>query len=214
MRVLSCEPAQGDTGGSVRYQARMQAVQGTSRMAVRIRLFERFPGERFHRVDGEGLGSWKTSRAGVSGFRYRHRIRGLRSGATYRAVIDYRWYSTSGEIIRRARERSKACRQRGLPNLRIGRIRLEPGDVDGTWSYSVRVVNRGVAPAQNVSVLLRIDGEVVDDAETVEVLEPGEVRTVTFNGPQCRDGLRVVVDPKDLVAESRERDNVRRATCL
>jgi len=132
----------------------------------------------------------------------------------YRAVVRYRWVDADGQVIRTARERSRVCRQGGLPNLRVRRMDAGPGDVEGTAVYRVRVVNRGAAPARNVGVLLRVDGEVVDDAETIEVLEAGEAATVTFNGPVCRRRLRVIVDPKDKIAESRERDNVRGATCL
>jgi archaellum component FlaF (FlaF/FlaG flagellin family) len=59
-----------------------------------------------------------------------------------------------------------------------------------------------------------VDGEVVDDAEVVDVLAPGESRRVTFTGPVCRERIRVVVDPKGLIAESRERDNVLSPSCL
>ena len=214
VRVLACEQATGDSGGSVKYAARMRAVPDTSRMALRLSLVERFVNGRWHRVRTDELDVWRTSKAGAAAFRFRQRVRGLRNGAVYRAIVHYRWYSASGDVIRRGRERSRACRQRGLPNLRVGRIGLEPGEVDGTYGYRVRIVNRGAASAQNVGVLLRVDGEVVDDSETIDVLKPGESRTVTFNGPACRRRLRVVVDPRDLIAESREFDNVRRATCL
>jgi subtilase family serine protease len=59
-----------------------------------------------------------------------------------------------------------------------------------------------------------VDGEVVDEVEKIEVLQPGETRTVNFSGPVCRRRLRVVVDPKQLIAESREQDNARAPTCL
>ena len=78
----------------------------------------------------------------------------------------------------------------------------------------MQITNRGAAAARHVGVLLRVDGEVVDEAEVIDTLEPNEVRTVVFNGPVCRRHLRVVVDPRELIAESRERDNVRAPTCL
>jgi hypothetical protein len=48
----------------------------------------------------------------------------------------------------------------------------------------------------------------------IDTLQPGEARVVTFNGPVCRERIRVVVDPKDLIAETREEDNTRALSCV
>ncbi len=101
-----------------------------------------------------------------------------------------------------------------MPNLRVASVETRPGEVEGTAVYKVRIANRGVSAARNVGVLLRVDGEVVDDAEVIEQLEPNEIEAVTFNGPVCRNRMRVVVDPKELIPESRERDNVLGPSCL
>jgi subtilase family serine protease len=120
-----------------------------------------------------------------------------------------------GEVLLRKRRRSAECSQAGpLPNLRVAGIEVLPGEVEGTSVYRVRVTNRGEADAEDVAVLLRVDGAVVDEAEMIKVLEPGEERTLTFNGPVCQRRLRAVVDAKDLIAEARERDNVRARRCL
>ena len=212
VRVVSCTPWQEDQGGSVTYAARMRAVPGTARMALRIVLLERFGDGDFRRV---ARGVWRRSRPGVSAFRWEHQVDGLRQGGVYRAIVRYRWYGSGGQLIRSARVRSAACRQPGrLPNLRVASVESRPGDVEGTAVYRVKVVNRGAAAARRVGVLLRVDGEVVDEVELIEELKPNEVRTVTFDGPTCRRHLRVVVDPKELIPESREQDNVRAPTCL
>ena len=75
-------------------------------------------------------------------------------------------------------------------------------------------MNRGDALAQNIGVLLRVDGEVVDESEVIDSLQPGEERTVEFNGPVCQEKMRVIVDPKGLIAESREQDNVHALSCV
>ena len=215
VRVVACVGWEPGDPGYVVYAARMRAVPGTARMAIRIRLFERYGDRRFERVSAVGLGVWKKSRRGASVFRYSHRVEGLRQGADYRAVVHYRWRNADGEVIKTARRRSDVCSQGGgLPNLRVASVKRRRGEVEGTAFYKVKVVNDGVATARNVGVLLRVDGEVVDEAEIIERLEPGEERTVTFNGPVCRRRMRAVVDPKELIAESRERDNVLRPSCL
>ena len=215
VHMVSCTPWQEGTGGSVTYSARMHAVPGTARMALRFRLFEKYGDGRFERVSGEGLGVWRTSRAGAAAFKYEHTVEGLHQGAVYRVVVHYRWRAPDGELIETARRRSERCSQGGgLPNLRVASVETRRGEVEGTAVYKVRIVNNGEARARNVGVLLRVDGEVVDEAEVIEVLEPNEARTVRFNGPVCRNRMRIVVDPKELIPESRERDNVLGPSCL
>lgn len=212
VRVLSCAPGQEGAGGSVTYAARMRAVPGAERMALRIRLLEKFGDGEFRRV---APGVWRKSRRGASAFNWEHRVDGLRQGAVYRAVVHYRWYGGDGGRIAAARVRSDACKQPGrLPNLRVASIETRPGDVEGTAVYRVQIANRGAAAASRVGVLLRVDGEVVDEVEVIDALGPDEVRTVSFNGPVCRRRLEAIVDPKDAIAETRERDNVRAPSCL
>jgi hypothetical protein len=215
VRIAACEAWQAGEPGYVVFAARMRAVPGTARMAIRIRLLERYGDGEFERVSAPGLGVWKKSRLGVSVFRHRQRIEQLHQGAEYRAVVQYHWRDADGEVIKRERRRSDVCTQGGgLPNLRVARVRREPGEVEGTTLYKVKVVNHGVSTARNVGVLLRVDGVVVDEAETIDQLEPGEARRVTFNGPVCRRKMRVVVDPSGAIAESREQDNVLSSSCL
>ena len=215
VRMLSCAKSTDISGGSVTYVTRMDAVPGTHRMALRIRLFRKVGDGEFERVSGSGLDVWRKSRLDASAFRWEHSIEGLSPGADYRVVVRYRWYGDDGETILSARRRSEKCHQpAGLPNLRIHRITSKPGEVEGTAVYKVTISNLGAVPAQDVGVLLRIDGEVVDDAVVIDMIGPNQTRTVTFNGPVCRQSMRAVVDPKDTIAESREEDNTRDPSCL
>lgn len=215
VRLLTCEAWTEQEPGQVLYSARMRSVPGTARMSLRIRLFEKYGDGRFERVSAPGLGVWRKSRAGASVFRYKQRVRGLRRGPVYRAVVKFRWHDADGDVFLKARRRSPICSQRDmLPNLRVASVETESGKVQGTAIYKTTIVNRGDAAAQNVGVLLRVDGEVVDEAEVIDALLPGERRTVTFNGPVCQRKMRVVVDPKQVIGESRELDNVLRQSCL
>jgi hypothetical protein len=215
VRVLTCETARDGKPGVVLYSAHMHAVPGTARMSLRIRLLEKYGDGDFSRVSAKGLGVWRKSRSGATVFRYKQRVRGLRQGAIYRAVVQYRWLGSNGEPFLKARHRSQVCSQGDeLPNLRVASIETEPGDVEDTAVYKAKIVNHGDAPAQNVGSLLRVDGEVVDESEVIDTLAPGEERTVTFHGPVCREKMRVVVDPKEQIAESRELDNVLASACV
>lgn len=212
VRMLECAPAQDGDDGTVTYRARMRSVPGTARMTLRFRLLERVPGDRYRRVSA---GKVKKSRPVAGIFRWEHTFNGLRQGASYLSKVVYRWLAADGSELQSVTRTSEACEEPGpLPNLRVASIEVRPGEVEETAVYRVKIANRGGSPAGRVGVLLRVDGEVVDDTEVIEVLEPGEVRTVTFTGPVCRRDLRVVVDPKDLITESRERDNVRSPSCL
>jgi len=184
-------------------------------MALRVRLLERSGDGDYHRVDADELDVWRKSRAGASVFVWDQKIRGLRQGAVYRAVVDYRWLDAQGHEIASARDRSAPCGQGdALPNLRVAWIDARPGDVDGTAVYRVKIANRGDATARHVGVLLRVDGEVVDEVEKIDILEPDATKIVSFSGPVCRDHMRAVVDPKRLIAESDEQDNARAVSCL
>ena len=212
VRILSCTPPGAGEEGSVQYEARMRAVSGTERMAVRFRLFEKIGDGEFRRVATEGV---QRSQPGAAVFVWRQRWKGLRAGAVYRSVVQYRWLDARGNVIESARRESPVCRQdRSLPNLRVASIDVRRGDAEGTAVYRVTIVNRGDSAAKRVGVLLRVDGEIVDEVEVIRALQPGETKTISFTGPVCRERMRVVVDPKQLIAESREQDNTRAPACL
>ena len=97
--------------------------------------------------------------------------------------------------------------------MRVARIEIRRGEVEGTAVYKVKIANGGAATARTVGVVLRVDGEIVDE-EVIDALQPKEARTVTFNGPVCHRHMRVVVDPKDLISESHEEDNTLGPSCL
>ena len=211
LRMLACSDPSGAVGGVVRYEARMKSIPGSERMTIRFDLYER-DGDVFRRVS---IGEVNKSRRGVSDFRWEHKFEGLREGSTYRVKVVYRWLDAEGEELSVARRRGEPCKQpAGDPNLRVAAVSVEGGDLAGAAVYRVTVVNRGDAEARGVAVLLRVDGEVVDESDLIEGLAPGESKTVEFVGPSCRDSLRAVVDPKDVIDESHEDDNIRTASCV
>jgi hypothetical protein len=214
VRMLACSPWSEAAAGNVSYEARMQSVPGTARMAVRFRLLEKVGGQ-FEPVEPGGQGAWRRSRRGAAEFRWVNRFEGLRQGGIYRVEVDYRWLADDGVQVAARARRSKRCKQPGRPsNLRVAAVEHVAGNFDATERYRVTVVNRGDTEARGVGVLLRVDGEVVDEADPIAVLAPGESRTVGFSGPICRRTLSAVVDPRDAIAESREDDNVRTVSCV
>lgn len=196
---------------SALFYARMRRVPDTARMKLRFTLLERAGGSAWQKVDSPELAHWRKSEPGVRRFGYHQEVKGLTEGLAYRVSVRYRWYDAQGEVIKRARRRSKPCRQFDkLPNLKIqavGRQRLA-----SVWRYDFRVRNSGEAAAAGVPVQLVVDGAVIDSA-VIANLAPGEVRVVRLRGPGCQSQYAGTVDPETAIAESDESDNRATAPC-
>ncbi len=215
VRVADCVRGPAATDRHVTFRATMRRVAGAERMSMRIALQERVGDGPFRTVKAPGLGAWRTSHPGVGRFSHRQRVLALAEGSSYRAIVSFRWYDEDGELVRRARRRSKPCDQPGLlPNL--GALGIGGGRPLATaprsYSYSVRVVNRGRATAPRFGVSLAVDRGIVD-TQSVAPLGPGEVRELSFTGPACEGSLTARVDPEDVVREASEKDNVLTAPC-
>jgi CARDB len=210
-KVVQCAKGLTPAARYAVFRGGARRVRGTKRMWIKFKLQERVGDGRFRAIAAPGLGVWRKSRSGVRRFAVYQRVLSLGEGASYRVVVQFRWYDADGELIRRARRVSPVCRQPGaLPNLRVTRVggRL----VAGTVRYAVDVLNRGRAASSPTTVAFSVDGDVVD-TPAIGALAPGETRRVFVNGPPCTGSVKAVVDPGDLVAEGNERDNTRTATC-
>ena len=163
-------------------------------------------------VRAPGLRRWHWSKPGVVSLRYHQGVRNLEENATYRAKVDFRWYSASGAELLRAQKRSARCRQFGaLPNLVAKLTDIGPGKVPGVMRYESLVSNTGDAAVAAVPLRLSVDGDVVD---TITLsLAPHEARTVVIRGPECHSLARVEADPAKAIAETSEADNVHERTC-
>jgi CARDB len=208
VRLLECRHGATAADRQARFRAVARRVAGAQTMWIRFRLQERTARGKWRFVGAPGLGAWRRSRPGVGRFAIRQRVLELAAGSAYRVVAGYRWYSADGELVLRARRRSRACRQPGsLPNLKVRRVVARPlAGSPGIVLYRLDVVNRGPAHAAASNVRLSLDGDVVDTA-AVPPLGPGETRGVPVTGPPCRAWLVASVDPTDVVREANERDN-------
>jgi hypothetical protein len=197
---------------SALFVARMRQIEGSARMALRIRLLEKGK-TGFHLLKAPGLGRWRKSKPGVGGFAYKQAVRGLESGSLYRAAVDYRWYDERGALVATTHRNSAPCRQYDvLPNLTAAPVSVKALRQAGVVRYRVLVTNEGIATATGVPVRLSVDGDVVDTV-TVAQLLPAERRTVSILGPACVDSVKVEVDPDGVIVESAESDNAREIAC-
>jgi hypothetical protein len=191
----------------------MKAVPGTTRMSMRFELLERMGGGRFVKVDAPGLGVWHRSRAGARRFGYRQKLDNLDRTASYRTVVRYRWFDAGGERLLSATRASAVCGPPSeLPNLRIGKVESRAGSAPGSVVYSINVRNDGGSTARAVSVLLRMDGQALQERQ-LAVLGSGELQTIGWTAGRCGDRLDAVVDPANTVRESIETDNLRVVGC-
>jgi hypothetical protein len=98
------------------FSGEMTAVAGTMRMAIRIDLEERLPGEaEFHAVTATGLGVWRTSEAKVKVYEYLKQVTNLTAPASYRGFVRFRWLNAKGRVIKRADRLTGRCLQPAAP---------------------------------------------------------------------------------------------------
>jgi hypothetical protein len=110
--VEQCVTTGEQTDRSATFSAEMTAVAGTARMAMRIEVQERMPGEElFHAVSAPGLGVWRGSAPGVKIYQYVKQVTNLSSPAAYRALVRFRWLNDKGYVIRRAERHTLQCVQ-------------------------------------------------------------------------------------------------------
>jgi hypothetical protein len=97
---------------SATFAAEMTAIPGAPRMAVRIEVQERLPGEMlFHRVSAPGLGGWRAADPKVKIYKYLKQVTNLSAPAEYRALVHFRWEAASTRVVRRAERFTQRCVQ-------------------------------------------------------------------------------------------------------
>lgn len=198
---------------SAAFYARMKLIEGADRMALRFTLLERTGVEGDRPVKAPALSRWHWSKPGVLALRYRQGVRNLEENATYRARVDFRWYSATGVELERAQRRTPRCRQFvTLPNLTTKITRVAHTNVPGVMRYEALVTNKGRAGAAAVPLRLSVDGDVVDTISFP--LGPGEAKSVVIRGPRCQRLVRVEADPEKIIAETSDADNAHELSCV
>ena len=101
---------------SATFTGEMTAVPGAARMAIRIDLEERLPGEvEFHAVVFPGLGVWRWADPKVKVYKYLKQVTNLSAPAVYRAVIRFRWLAPRGRVLKRVQRYTGRCTQLAPP---------------------------------------------------------------------------------------------------
>jgi hypothetical protein len=98
------------------FSGEMTAITGSARMAMRIEVQERMPGEElFHTITAPGLGVWRGSEAGVKIYKYVKQVTNLSSPAIYRGLVRFHWLNDSGHVIRRVALHTPRCSEPAVP---------------------------------------------------------------------------------------------------
>lgn len=94
------------------FAGEMTALPGTVRMAIRIDVEERAPGDaEFHTVVAPGLGVWRPSDPKVKVYKYLKQVTNLSMPASYRGLVRFRWIGSKGHVLRRAERLTAKCLQ-------------------------------------------------------------------------------------------------------
>jgi hypothetical protein len=203
----------------------MRPIAGGSRLALKLDLYERAPGQRWTlRSDVPGLGTWTTPSDAQLGaeagdvFKYRQAVGRLVVPAAYRFRVAFRWLDADGAVVREAARTTAPCRQPDLrPDLVLLSVSALPAG-DGSVRYVVRVGNEGRSPVGRAVVAATLPGDVAPGLAThvVRALSSGGSAIVRFIGPGCAAGEQpasFAADPSNAVEETDEANNALAGVC-
>jgi hypothetical protein len=135
--VEQCTTTGEQTDRSATFSAEMTAIAGAARMAMRIEVQERLPGEElFHTVSAPGLGVWRGSAPGVKIYQYVKQVTNLSFPANYRALVRFHWLNGKGYVIRRAERHTLQCVQPAPTPAPAPVTPVAPGGTTGSTSPS------------------------------------------------------------------------------
>jgi hypothetical protein len=217
VKLVECLPALDPAERSATFEARMHPARGSERMQIRftLQVKERgLPGWR--RVVAEGLDRWQTSYPDVRRYTYAKTVRNLAAPASYRTIVRFRWLDDEDDVLLRARDSSRTCRQPDMrPDLEVTSIRQLPPLEPGATRYEIGLRNRGRTAAGPFSVAFSV-GEHPLEPVAIEGLPEGGNTVVSFTGAACRPDelLTATVDAGAAVAERDEDDNALTAICV
>jgi CARDB len=195
------------------FEGRASLVAGAERIGMRFVLQARASSAaRWRRVRVPGFSTWHTSAAGRERYVYTKQVEGLVGPRSYRVRVFFRWLDGEGDVIRRARAASSACREPDLrPDLRVAAIAVRRDHAH----FAVTVRNTGRTDADPTRVDLDLGDGGPPLSAPVPTIAAGGQRTVVLAGRACTSGavLTATADSTDAVEERDESDDALVATC-
>ncbi len=191
-----------------------QTREVKQQLQMRFVIQMRKPGAEWTRVQAPAF--WVTAQPGKTRYIYDKQLEQLSVGASYRAVIHFRWRNPrTRKVLARARRITSGCKQPDLrANLRPLKVRVTAGSSAGTRSYDVTVANTGESDAGATGVGLAVDGVRLADRTDPGIVSADRT-VVSFEAPPCTAGSRLValVDTTQVVDEADEADNTLTVPC-
>ena len=208
--LIECSRGKRPADRTALFAGQMEQIPGGARMRMRFDLYERIGNSKHWKgLAPPALRVWRDSDPGVKRFVYRQRVDGLKEATSYRMGVRFQWLDASGGVIATDSEESAICRQTGkLANLAFrDDVHVRPGSTAGTYRYAALIHNNGKKTSPATQLQLLVDGAEVD-VRPIGRLAPGDRRRVRFVGPQCKTEVRAKLDPRDVIREIAERDNL------
>ncbi len=110
--VEQCVTSTVQSERSATFTAHMVAIPSTQRMQIKIQLQQRMHGEtEYHTLTAPSLGVWHASEPGVRIDNYVQQVTNLAAPAAYRALVQFRWLSDKGHVLKRAELHTTHCLQ-------------------------------------------------------------------------------------------------------
>jgi hypothetical protein len=194
--LQQCVVSVQQSGRSATFSGQMAAIDSAQRMAMRINVQERTPGEGgFRTIQAPGLGIWRDSEAGVGIYKYLRQVTNLAAPGEFRAVIDYRWLADGGHLIRQTTRHTQPCQQPDeRPKLTVAKVIANQLGESTSATYQILIRNEGHGAAAPFALQLAVDG-VLEPQIQVGSLAPGTSATVNATAPICEPGAIVEATP-------------------
>ncbi len=195
---------------SAAFTGSMPAVRGTRSMAMRFDLQVR-DDLGWEAMKVPGLGVYKRSSPGQTGFVFTQRVQALAAPGSYRAIVRFRWYGRDGRPLKHAMRTTGTCVQPDpRPDLRPGVLAATLLGDGRTARYQLAVSNAGRGDAGPFAV------EVAGVRVSVTGLAGGGgATTVIVDAPRCAPGeaVTVLLDAAGQVDEADESDDSVQRAC-
>lgn len=109
--LTQCLTTGAESEHALTVAAQMTQIAGGSRMQTRTYLIQRRTDEtRFRMISAPGLGAWLEAEPGVKTYKDLRQVTNL-APATYRAVVDFRWLTPHGHVVKRMQLTTSRCVQ-------------------------------------------------------------------------------------------------------
>jgi hypothetical protein len=203
---------------SATFTGTMRRLRHATRLEMRFALYTRSKVQPHwtHSTPVANFDTWIAANPGVTKYISDKAVHPLAPGASYRALVRYRWRTAKGKVLARASHVTPLCHASDRrANLKVKKITVRPGGAQGTRNYLVRVLNTGATSAPVFLTGLAVNGAAQPDQATGAVLAPGASTLLTFQAPACTLGSEITAraDTTGAVDERDETDNALSIAC-